>query len=232
MRPGSPPEPLDRSAMTVAGRSAEVLRQMVLDGRLEPGQRLNEVELAAALRISRGPLREAIQRLASEGLFTTVSHRGAYVRAFDAREISELYEFRIAVESHAVRLAARLANAAGIDDLRSLLDKTGDILRSDNSVSYPQDLDFHLRLVALSANRRLVDASIEINQQLQLARSRSALQPARAREAYEEHEAVLASLAAGDGEQAAALLEAHLRESMTSAVQLLGNPPRTAGAEA
>src|SRR5262245_8309178 len=122
------PDALERSGMTVADRSRAVLREMVLDGRLAPGQRLNEVELAAALGISRGPLREAIQRLASEGLLTTISHHGAYVRKIDGAELRELYEFRVAVETHAVRLAATRVSQADLDGLRLMLDRTAEIL--------------------------------------------------------------------------------------------------------
>lgn len=217
------PDALERSDMTVAGRSGAVLREMVLDGRLAPGQRLNEVELAAALGISRGPLREAIQRLASEGLLTTISHRGAYVRKIDATELRELYEFRIAVETHAVRLAATRVSRADVDGLRSMLDRTREILDQGDDVAYPRDLDFHLSLVELAGNSRLFNASVEINQQVQLARIASGKRPARARNAYAEHRSVLTGLAAGDGEKAAAALTQHLRASMASALRLYGS---------
>lgn len=223
------PGRLDRATLTIAGRSAEVLRQMVLDGALAPGQRINEVELAAALGVSRGPLREAIQRLASEGLLTTVSHRGAYVRTFDETELRELYELRIAVESHAVRLAADRVTAADVAGLQALLDQTHEILTSGTAVAYPRDHDFHVRVVALAGNRRLLDASVEINQQIQLARSRSARQPLRARDAYDEHAAVVSSLSDRDGERAAALLTEHLRASLDSALQLLDSAEDTPG---
>src|SRR6266849_3470977 len=90
------PLPLERPEQTFSGRAVNVLREMVLSGRLRAGERLNEVELANALRISRGPLREAIQRLRSEGLLTAVSGRGAFVRSFSDDELRELYEVRIA----------------------------------------------------------------------------------------------------------------------------------------
>ena len=79
---------------TFSRRTEVVIRDMILDGTIPPGERLNEVALASALGISRGPLREAIQRLAGEGLLTVISHRGAFVRTFEAREIDELYDMR------------------------------------------------------------------------------------------------------------------------------------------
>jgi DNA-binding GntR family transcriptional regulator len=101
------PRPLERPEQTFSSRAVSVLREMVLSGRMRAGERLNEVELAHALQISRGPLREAIQRLRSEGLLTAVSGRGAFVRTFTIDTLRELYEVRIALETHGVRLAAR-----------------------------------------------------------------------------------------------------------------------------
>src|SRR4051794_27841584 len=95
---------------TFVNRTEEVLRERILDGTIRPGERLNEVTLAAALGISRGPLREAIQRLTSEGLLTVISHRGAFVRTFSRAEVVELYELRAALELHAVRLACDRAS--------------------------------------------------------------------------------------------------------------------------
>lgn len=213
------PGPLERPEQTFSGRAVDVLREMVLLGQLEPGQRLNEVELANALGISRGPLREAIQRLRSEGLLTAVSGRGAYVRTFTAEALSDLYEVRIALEVHAVRLASRKLGPEGVKELRELLDATDQSVAADHT--YPQDLDFHQRMVALAGNPALIDTVTDIHRQIQLARWRSGHVPVRAKQALEEHRAVLEHLAAGRGEKAAAVLTEHLRHSLESALLVL-----------
>jgi len=69
---------------TFVQRTEAIVREKILDGSILPGMKLNEVALASALGISRGPLREAIQHLAGEGLVTIVSHRGSFVRTFEA----------------------------------------------------------------------------------------------------------------------------------------------------
>lgn len=220
------PPKLGRTA-TYAGRSLEVLRDMILDGTLSPGERLNEVQLSQALGISRGPLREAIQRLASEGLVEAVTHRGVYVRSFSAHELSDLYELRIALETHAVRLAARQAPGERIDELSRLLDENESSMGTDAVGAYPTDPDFHARLARLAANSPLVAALTEVGRKIRLARARSAYQPRRARSALEEHRAIVAALAARDGERAASLLEAHLTSSLSNALVVL----RTEGAD-
>jgi len=212
------PDPLERRAQTFSGASLAVLRDMVLTGRLLPGERLNEVELARALQISRGPLREAIQRLASEGLLTIVSHRGAYVRTFDAGELRDLYELRIALEMHAVRLAAERLTADDVADVGELLDETREALA--DAGGYPEELDFHQRMVALTGNQTLLSATVEVHRQIHLARSRSGQQPDRARDAYDEHRAVVDHVAAGNGEAAANLMRTHLQKSLENALRI------------
>lgn len=230
---GRLPAPLERPEQTFSSRAVDVLREMVLSGRLRAGERLNEVELANALGISRGPLREAIQRLRSEGLLTAVSGRGAYVRTLTAEALRELYEVRIALETHAARLAAQRSDAHGIDELRQLLADTEPALAAGQG--YPQKLDFHQRLIKLAANQALLDSATEVHRQIGLARSRSGHVSARARQAFEEHQEVLEHLAAGDGEKAAQVLGNHLRSSLESAFELLdpdANPGSSAAGEA
>jgi DNA-binding GntR family transcriptional regulator len=203
---------------TFAGRSLEVLRGMILDGTLSPGERLNEVHLSQALGISRGPLREAIQRLSSEGLVEAVTHRGVYVRSFSARELSDFYELRIALEAHAVRLAARYAPQERIDELTAMLDETE---TSMGTGAYPADHDFHERVARLAANPPLLAALTDVGRKIRLARTRSAYQPRRARVALDEHRDIVTALAERDGERAATVLEAHLTSSLTNALALL-----------
>ena len=215
------PQPFDRQLQTFGARSVEVLREMVIDGRLRAGERLNEVELAAALGISRGPLREAIARLASEGLLTSVANRGAFVRVVTAQALGELYEVRIALETHAVRMTAGRLSEDRVASLRSMLDD------SDRQVAtaqvYPHELDFHRELVAVTGNQTLVSAATEVHRQIDLARSRSGHQPARARAAVQEHEDIFEHLVAGRSETAAKALAKHLRSSLASALKLI--PP-------
>jgi DNA-binding GntR family transcriptional regulator len=220
---------------TFSQATEAVLREMILDGSVKPGERLNEVFLASSLGISRGPLREAIQRLVSEGLLTVVSHRGAYVRTFSRDEIVELYELRGALELHAVRLACARATGAELDELDAILGDTESRIRASDGKEYPKEPDFHLRLVLLAGNQALMRSALEVHRQLSLARSMSAKRPRRAREAVAEHSSLVAVLRRRDAEEATALMMRHLDHSMNSAIAALGLPeddgePRTATA--
>jgi DNA-binding GntR family transcriptional regulator len=209
---------------TYSQATESVLRDMILDGSIRPGERLNEVGLASSLGISRGPLREAIRQLTGEGLLTAVSHRGAYVRTFSREEVVELYELRCALELHAVRLACLRAGDAELRALDALLGDTESRIAESESKEYPQEPDFHLRLVLLAGNRALTRSAVEVHRQLSLARSMSAKRPRRAREAVAEHSELVAVLRQRDAGRATALMARHLNHSMESAISALGLP--------
>lgn len=209
---------------TFAHRTEAVLRDMVLDGTLKPGERLNEVALAAELGISRGPLREAIQRLVSEGLLTVISHRGAFVRTFTRQEIVDLYELRTALELHAVRLLCRRAADADLADLEAVLSAAQEKVTATTETAYPAELDFHLQIVVLTNNQALLSAALETQRLLSLARTMSASKPTRARAAVVEHEELVAALKDRDQERAVRRMEEHLQHSMESAIAALGLP--------
>lgn len=209
------PGPIDRP-QTFSGRSVEVLREMVLDGRLRPGDRLNEVELAAALGISRGPLREAIQRLSSEGLLTAIVNRGAYVRTVTPAQLREIYEVRIALETHAVRLLATGPGAAVVESLGADAPAIGSPARDP-------ELAFHRQLVGLTANDALLAATVEVHRQIELAGSHRAPGFDRGGLAGHvgEHDEMLDQIRAGRGDRAAVILTRHLRSSLRHALLAL-----------
>lgn len=203
---------------TYATLVERAVREMVLDGSLEPGARINEVELAQQFQISRGPLREALQRLKAEGLLEVRAHRGAFVREFDAQELQDLYSLRSALETWAVRHSS--PDAGQLADLTEMLAAARSAL-ADPDAQYPQDRDFHRKLVALAKNPVLTETHESTLLRIQLARVRSARVPARAHAALQEHEEILRNLVAGRRGESAAALERHLDQSYENARSLL-----------
>jgi DNA-binding GntR family transcriptional regulator len=236
---GRRPGRLERPADTFSGRSVTILRQMVVTGRLRPGERLNEVQLAGALGISRGPLREAIQRLHSEGLVSTIPNRGAFVRTFSAAELTDLYEVRIALETHAVRLVGSLV--AGQPDsgatrtaVLALQRLSASPARARAPAATPAapgppstgpddhlELDVHHRLVALAGNPALLAAAFGVRIQAEMARAWLPPDAAQLATALVDHDAILEHLAQGRAEAAALALADHLRSALATAVRLL-----------
>lgn len=95
----------------------EALRAKAVSHAFLPGERLNEVELAKELRVSRTPLREALYRLGTEGFLRSVAGKGFFFRELDPKELFDLYELRSSVELAAVRLAVQRATEAQVDAL-------------------------------------------------------------------------------------------------------------------
>jgi DNA-binding GntR family transcriptional regulator len=215
-------EPLTPT-LTLAARGATALREMIMNGVLHPGDRLNEVELSAALQISRAPLREAIRLLASQGLLTIVPNKGAYVPSYTSADLRDLYEVRIALETHATRLFTEHGTADQLAQLKKLLDDADEAIKRSGSPVYPDDLDFHQTLVRLVGNAHLTQMVTEVDQKLQLARSRSGHLPERAREALAEHRQILRSLTNGDADGAADLMTWHLRRSLANVLSMSDN---------
>jgi len=223
---GSAPEPSLADVrrlspnLSLANRGTGALREMILGGILRPGQRLNEVELSAALGISRAPLREAIRDLASQGLLTIVTHKGAFVPSYTSDDLREIYEARIAVETHAVRLLARRHSAADLAELHALLDQTQQTICSSGSAAYPSELDFHGRVMELTGNRHLVEISTSVGRKIQLERVRSGHVPERAQEALNEHREIANCISDSDANAAAVLMMRHLQLSLANALRI------------
>jgi DNA-binding GntR family transcriptional regulator len=204
---------------TVRDIAENAIREMILSGELAPGSRLNEVVIAEELGISRGPLREAIQRLASEGLLEMVAHKGAFVTAVEEKQLRQLYELRIAIETFSARKICASLSRGDRLAVQETLQGAEKVLQADGP--YPADMDFHRALVALADNAALDQTSHDVNAKISIARNRSAREPTRAREAYEEHVAIAEALVAGHAARAAKLLEAHLWHSFDNAATLL-----------
>jgi len=207
---------------TFVQRTEAIVREKILDGSILPGMKLNEVALASALGISRGPLREAIQHLAGEGLVTIVSHRGSFVRTFEAREVEELYDLRSAFEMYAARLVCERAADKQLSDLDDFVSETGDLMSAGHDGRYPRDRDFHTRLLSLADNRTLELAALETQAQISLARSISAKVAVRAKEALDEHADIVEALKARSPDHAAHLVREHLAHARRSALVALG----------
>lgn len=186
----------------------DVVRAYLLAGGRRPGERVSEAGLAQRLEVSRGPVREALERLAQEGLVVRMPRRGTFVRRYGKREVLELMELRCVLETAAVRLAVRRADRAALATVEALLAAADAAIEGDGR--YPPDEDFHQAIVRLARNRELERHAALVYDQLRLARALSSMRPGRSREAWREHADILRALLARDDVGAVAALERHL----------------------
>lgn len=147
---------------STADRVCDELRRLIISGALEPGQPLNEKHVAEQLGVSRSPVREALQRLVSERLLISRPNKTVTVRAYTDDDINEIYDARIAIESHAaatVIAAGSEAVARTCAELEQALQLLETALHGGDRLELAQsDLAFHQVLVRCGGNSRLTEA--------------------------------------------------------------------------
>lgn len=186
-----------------------LLLQEITSGRLEPGARITETELAERLQMSRTPVREALRRLEAEGLVTHKPRVGVIVRQLSYSELMELYEMRWVLEGTAARLAARAASDVEIEELAAINDEMA-ACAGDGAALYALNRQFHTTLIAAARNRYLVKSVRSIELTLQILGPTPLREMRRAQEVIAEHAGVVEALRARDGAGAEAAMRAHM----------------------
>lgn len=213
---------VDTSSDSVVDRVYEQLKAMAVSYEFRPGERLNEGDIAKRFGVSRTPLREALNRLNTEGFLKFAPGKGFFCRKLDAYEIFDLYELRKSIEIAAARLAVTRAKDEDIDALLAFLDATGPD-PGKRTVIELVDLDetFHERLMAMSNNAEMLRVLQNVNARIRFVRwidmdrvNRSTTQI--------EHRNVLLGIKARNEAAAISVLEKHIDrrlDQITSAIK-------------
>lgn len=189
----------------------ERLRDMIVEGRLTPGARVNEAALCEQLGVSRTPLREALKILAAEGLVDLLPRRGARVAGLSATELGELFEVLSGLERTAAELAALRASEADLARLEELQARIEQHHDARNRHDYAHDNHaLHETIVALAGNAVLKEVHARLMTRVRRARYMALLSQERWDESVAEHAAILAALAARDARRAGELMHRHV----------------------
>jgi DNA-binding GntR family transcriptional regulator len=210
---------------SLAGQTVDVLRELVLTGEIPTGHRVNEVELAHRMHISRGPLREAIRHLISEGLLVYVPHRGAHVRQADAAELYALFELRTALECAAAKLAAVRRSEGDLATLRQVSADSRRGFDAGRRFPYRLDIAFHRCLLDASASPRIADQVRLVQQQVILLRSRHDVDIAHTHASMDDHDQLIDAIDVRDADRAAQVMATHLDRVRDQMVAALADGP-------
>ncbi len=195
----------------LSARAAEEIRAAILDGRLPPGSRIRQEELAVKLGVSREPIRHALKLLEQEGLVQTLPRRGTIVAPLDPQVIIDIYEFREAVEG---LVAAKLAARRDFDPapLREIVAQGRSAIRmNDLERLIDLDLAFHTGLYEAAQNRVIIDVMRAQWGQIRRVMAMTLTVAGYRKHVWEEHAEILEAIAERQVSRARALAATHTR---------------------
>ncbi len=210
---GDTAAPVRLNTVSTVDAAANVLRELILDGELEPGARLREAEFAERLGIARHSFRAATQILIAEGMLRREPHRGVQVTVLTAADILDTFRLRAALETEAVRLliaAGRVPDDArqAVDDLSAVPDGAPwrDVVE--------HDMRFHRAVIDAADSERISRAYTGVQAEIQLCMVQLRPHYERPSEVAAEHTELLAAVVAGDPQRADELFRRHLTEAV------------------
>ena len=203
--------PLSRSASAAA---SEVIREAIIDGRLAPGRRLKEEELARELGMSRTPVREALLVLESEGLVESVPRRGATVRSYAVDDLDDMYQLRAVLEGYAARRAATRISAEDVARLEESCARF-ERLRADDDLRdlVRENLFFHNVVLAAAASARLSSMVRKVIKIPLVYRSFYWYSQEQKLISEHYHKKLTHALSVGDAERAELIMKEHVLEA-------------------
>lgn len=207
-----PPEPPEEIGSAVE-KTYQAIQKMVLAFEIMPGERVNESALSRRLGVSRTPLREALARLASAGFLEVVPSKGYFRRKIRPKEVYDLIELRIAIESAAGRAAVVNATDEEIARLGQIVAELHEAENLPAAALIPKDEVFHETLTGLSGNEEMLRVLRATNVRVRALRYLG-VESARLERGRRQHKAIWEALRERDGDRLAAVMAEHIRRPL------------------
>ena len=207
--------------------AAKRLRQLLVEGRIAPGAKLNERELCEALDVSRTPLREAIKMLAAEGLVELVPNRGAVAVKLSEEDIRHTFEVMGGLEALSGELAAQRVTDEELAEIKAMhFEMLAAYTRRDLSNYYRLNAQIHQAINAAAKNPVLAATYDRVNARLQALRFRSNQDGEKWKSAMKEHEQMVDALSRRDAAAMRAVLATHLKNKLDVVLEQLRAAPQ------
>ncbi len=196
---------------TIKDQVYEVLKENILNGSLQPGERIQEVQIAEKLNVSRSPVRNAINKLVGEGLLESIPNKCVCVRRFSDREIIESYEFRLIIEKFAIE---KICDHMTIDMEKNLIRFRDRFKDTANFVQMNEylliDAEFHNYIVSESGNNVIHEALDKVSMMISPFRILALSREKRFYESVDEHTKIIEGILSQNKQQALIACETHL----------------------
>jgi DNA-binding GntR family transcriptional regulator len=206
------------------------IRDMITEGRLEPGSKVSEKDLCQLFGISRTPLREALKVLASEGLIALLPHRGARVAQLTGKDMADLFQVMSALEGLAGELACARITDAAVNEIRARHhEMLAHYTRGDRSAYFAANQAIHEGIIAAADNGMLTVMYESLRGRIRPARFMANVSRERWDQAVREHGEILEALSRRDGIRLRGLLQEHLRHKYQALIASAEKTARPGG---
>jgi len=200
----------------------DAIRSAIMNGTLQPRERLMEIQMAEELGVSRTPIREALRNLELEGFIVMVPRKGAYVADLSFKDIADVFEIRAALEGLAAGLAAERITEEELEDMeRLLVEKRDAITQNDIGKLVEVDTKFHALMYQASRNERLSSIISNLREQIQRFRLTSLSYPGRMKESLNEHKKIVEAIQSRDIQIARHLAQEHIENAENVLIECL-----------
>ena len=198
------------------------LRLLLVEGKIAPGSKLNERELAESLHVSRTPIREAIRRLAADGLVELIANRGAIAVQLSLADVIHTFDVIADLEGFSGELAANNISDAALSELEALqYEMMASYARRDLSTYYKLNLRIHHLINQAANNPVLTKLFSQVNARIEALRFRSNQDGVKWEKAVEEHQEMLDALKARDPARMRKIMMTHVQNKRDVVIQLL-----------
>ena len=206
--------PLNNQFSSLADDAYLTIKQKIFSFEMLPGDLISEGNLVRLMQVSRTPLRQALQRLQYEGFLNAIPKIGWQIAPLDFNKLDELYDFRILIEGHAIKILCDKASSH--DPLNELvkiwLCKASDRIQDGEQVGL-LDENFHHQLVRIAGDHEMLRMHQEISERIRIVRRLDFTKSNRIQETYEEHAKILKAILDRRGAEAKRLLTSHIDQS-------------------
>lgn len=198
------------------------LRRAILQGELEPGERLMEIRLADQLGVSRTPVRDAIHKLVEEGLVSMIPRCGAVVARITDKDMRDVLEVRTTLEELAVSLCTERITSEGVERLKLANEEFRNTVDSGELIRIAQaDVAFHDIIYSITENKRLLQIINELREQIYRYRLEYIKNDSARKQLIKEHELIIKYISSGDIEKAKTAIRKHIENQMNDIAAVL-----------
>lgn len=201
--------------LTLGDNTYKDLKNLILSGKIKPGERLLYSELVDKLGVSQTPIREAFTRLENDGYLVTIKRKGTFVREVSEKDIKEIFQIREMLEALAARLVCRTATEEDILELENINTQFSFAAKNnDTAVCTQEDLNLHEAILKLSRNSMLITLTSKTNFNILSIIRRNPQKSDAAHKNSAMHQKIIGAIRQRNADEAEHLMRLHIREGM------------------